>query len=208
MSSRVLWAGVAALICVGCHREAPAPQVDAEVACGSPGALARLKELLLPTAHGGREYLERVRQVHIMLSDVTLTGYDQESRAARCQATAHLVSPLVRNDPLATQQISYSSRTQAAGAAQVSSLQVPQGGDLDQFARLLKPVGVSNPLVTSAKAASHTAADADTAAVSASEPIVSPADETQRLIDQAGDTRAPVNETGTDTNSEGPYSAR
>ncbi|MGC1302652.1 MAG: hypothetical protein WA840_09780, partial [Caulobacteraceae bacterium] len=197
-----------ALACAGCHgRPASAPQVDAEAVCGSPAVLAGLKATLLPTqAHDDPVYLDHVRQADITLSQISLVSYDPASRTARCGAVAHLIAPGAQDNPLAIQQLSFTAHPQADDPARMSVFAFPQDGQVDQFARLLKPASASPrppaPVPSPAKPAvpppdTNTVANTEANAAGANAVDASPppgrSEETQRLIDQAGDTRAPVN---------------
>jgi hypothetical protein len=205
-------AALAALICAACHREAAAPPpVDQIAACASAGTLAQLKAALLQVANSdaagahGRRYLERVGQAQVTLSDVALGSYDPSSGEAHCAAVAHLVSPLTADAALAAERISYTTRPGPDGRASLSDLQGPGGGDYDQFAKLLQPkIKVPEPKPATAPAVAPLsdadAVDTNTAGDASSHPTTTLSYETQRLVDQAGDTRAVENtETTTET---------
>lgn len=188
----------APLICAACHREAAAPApVDQMAACASPGTLAQLKATLLqaPDTRASsprvRRYLERMAQAQITLSDVALGSYDPSSGEAHCTAVAHLASPLALDAAVAAERISYTTRPEPDGRASLSGLRGPEGGNYDQFAKLLqqqpKP---SQPKPVAAPTTAAAAPDVNTVGDEPPHPATALSDETQRLVDQAGDTRA------------------
>jgi len=190
----------APLICAGCHREETAPRMDTTAACGSDVTLAQLKQSLLPPQdHPGRRYLQRAQAARITLSDITLTGYDQSTGTAHCQATAHLISPPVQSDPLAVQQISYTSQQQPDGSVRISSPHALEDGGLDQFPKLLRQKPTLSPPAHVASSA-RPPVDADSATAPSTGPAANLSDEAQRLVDQAGDTR-PASDNRTDGNT-------
>jgi hypothetical protein len=183
----------AALCGAGCSRQAKVPQVNPVAACGSSAVLAQLKQALLPApSFADPRYLDRVQHARIALSDLRLAGYNPDAAASNCSATAYLMARGVPQGGAATMQITYTAGRGPDGQVYLNGLEATAGGEVDQFAKLLQPKEAH------AAAAAKPELPPPPPPAPAPKPEVQNAtgdrpglsDETQRLVDQAGDTRA------------------
>lgn len=179
----------------GCSQQARTPQVNPVAACGSSAVLAQVKEALLPTTPSSDPaYLDKVQRAEVALSELRLAGFDANAGASSCTATAYLMARGIAGGDARVLQLAYTAGRGPDGQVYVSGLQAQGGGQLDQFAKLLNPKPAH---VAAAVAPKPTPAPPPPALTPKSEPEnttgAAPStlsDETQRLVDQAGDTRA------------------
>jgi hypothetical protein len=193
-----------ALFGAGCSRQAKAPQVNPVAACGSSAVLAQLKQALLPApSFADPRYLDRVQQARIALSDLKLAGYNPDAAASNCTATAYLLARGVPQGGMAALQITYTAGRGPGGQVYLNGLEAVAGGEVDQFAKLLQPKGVQAAATTAPKPQPlpppPPAPKPEVQNVAGDRPGLS--DETQKLVDQAGDTRAASDDVSDNTAS-------
>ncbi len=196
----------------GCSRQARVPQVNPVAACGSAAVLAQLKQTLLPISPSAdADQTRQIERARIALSDLRLAGFNPDAGASNCTATAYLMARGVPQGGAGALSIAYTAGRGPDGQVYVSGLQAAGGAELDQFAKLLAPKPT------------HVAATA--AAPKPPPPLPPPpkpevqntsgaapsnlSDETQQLVDQAGDTRASGDDSsGNNVSSPQPNSVR
>jgi hypothetical protein len=196
----------------GCSRQAKMPQVNPLAACGSSAILAQLKQALLPTpSFADPHYLDRVQQARIALSDLRLAGYNPDAGASNCSATVYLMARGVPQGGAAMMQITYTAGRGPGGQVYLNGLETVASGEVDQFAKLLQPAeaAAAKPRLPPPPPPAPEAPAPQTAVQNATGDRPGPSDEIQRLIDQAGDTRAADDNTsGNDVSSPQPNSMR
>jgi hypothetical protein len=161
--------------------------------------LAQLKQALLPApSFADARYLDAVQHARIALSDLQLAGFNPDAGASNCTATAHLMARGLPPGAADTLQLAYTAGRGPDGQVYVNGLQARGGAELDQFAKLLQPSGAAHVVAaTTPKPAppppppeppKPEAQNSLGNSTGDSRPGLS--DEAQRLVDQAGDTRA------------------